>query len=88
MRQFEPAYSYTSLADSATLAFAKSDSMDFVAALPNPVILDDVQRPPELMRAIKLSVDNDRRPGRAPHTGWAHGSDRDAAPQRCRAPRK
>lgn len=72
VRQFEPAYSYASLDDAATLAFAESDPMGFVAALPNPVILDEVQRAPELMRAIKLSVDDDRRPGRFLLTGSAN----------------
>lgn len=72
VRQFEPAYSYTSLDDPATLAFAESDPVGFVAALPDPVILDEVQRAPELMRAIKLSVDGDRRPGRFLLTGSAN----------------
>jgi len=72
VRQFEPEYTYTSLDDPATLAFAESDPAGFVAALPDPVILDEVQRAPELMRAIKLSVDNDRRPGRFLLTGSAN----------------
>lgn len=72
VRRFEPEYTYTSLDDPATLAFAESDPDGFVAALPDPVILDEVQRAPELMRAIKLSVDNDRRPGRFLLTGSAN----------------
>ena len=72
VRQFEPAYSYISLDDPATVAFAESDPTGFVAALPDPVILDEVQRAPELLRAIKLSVDNDRRPGRFLLTGSAN----------------
>lgn len=72
VRQFEPEYAYISLDDPATLAFAGSDPIGFVAALPEPVILDEVQRVPELMRAIKLSVDNNRRPGRFLLTGSAN----------------
>lgn len=72
VRQFEPEYGYASLDDPATLAFAESDPTGFVAALPDPVILDEVQRVPELLRAIKLSVDNDRRPGRFLLTGSAN----------------
>jgi len=72
VRQFEPEYGYVSLDDPATLAFAGSDPTGFVAALPVPVILDEVQRAPELLRAIKLSVDNDRRPGRFLLTGSAN----------------
>jgi len=72
VREFEPEYGYVSLDDPATLAFAGSDPTGFVAALPVPVILDEVQRAPELLRAIKLSVDNDRRPGRFLLTGSAN----------------
>ncbi len=43
-----------------------------MAALPDPVILDEIQRVPELLRAIKLSVDRDRRPGRFLLTGSAN----------------
>lgn len=71
-RQFEPKYGYVTLDDAATLSFAQSDVSGFVAALPDPVILDEVQRVPELLRAIKLSVDRDRRPGRFLLTGSAN----------------
>lgn len=71
-RQFEPQYGYVSLDDAASLAFALEDPAGFVAALPDPVILDEVQRAPDLLRAIKLSVDADRRPGRFLLTGSAN----------------
>ncbi|WP_407819697.1 AAA family ATPase, partial [Staphylococcus aureus] len=35
-------------------------------------IIDEVQRAPELLRAIKQAVDNDRRPGRFLLTGSAN----------------
>lgn len=44
----------------STLAAAKSDPDGFVDALPERVVLDEVQRVPELFRAIKRS----RRAGR------------------------
>ncbi|MHB8309982.1 ATP-binding protein [Metallibacterium sp.] len=72
VRHFEPRYGYISLDDPATLAFAQSDPAGFVAALPDPVILDEVQRVPELLRTIKLAVDRDRRPGRFLLTGSAN----------------
>lgn len=71
-RQFEPGYGYVTLDDPATLAFAEDDPTGFVAALPDPVVLDEVQRAPGLLRAIKLSVDGDRRPGRFLLTGSAN----------------
>lgn len=42
VRHFQPQYGYISLDDPATLAFAESDPARFVAALPDPVILDEV----------------------------------------------
>jgi uncharacterized protein len=71
-RTLEPRYSYISFDDAATLAFARSDPTGFVAALPARVILDEVQRVPELLRALKLAVDADRRPGRFVLTGSAN----------------
>lgn len=72
VRGFEPRYAYASFDDVATLAFAKSDPAGFVAALQPHAILDEVQRVPELLRALKLAVDRDRRPGRLILTGSAN----------------
>jgi uncharacterized protein len=71
-RTLEPRYTYVSFDDAGTLAFALSDPAGFVAALPDPAILDEVQRVPELLRTIKLAVDRDRRPGRFVLTGSAN----------------
>src|SRR5436190_17631241 len=54
---------YISLDEEAVLATARSDPAGFVAALPDQVVLDEVQRAPQLIRAIKADVDRDRRPG-------------------------
>jgi len=43
--------------------------MGFVAALPERVVLDEVQRVPELFEAIKIAVDRRRIPGRFLLTG-------------------
>lgn len=71
-RTLEPEYAYLSLDDEATLAFARSDPTGFVLALPERAVLDEVQRVPELLRTIKLSVDNNRSPGRFVLTGSAN----------------
>ncbi|HRD53314.1 MAG TPA: AAA family ATPase, partial [Flavobacteriales bacterium] len=71
-RTLEPGYGYLSFDDAATLAFAQSDPVGFVAALPERVILDEIQRVPELLRTLKLAVDRDRRPGRFVLTGSAN----------------
>lgn len=71
-RTLGPRYAYVTFDDAATLAFAQADPSGFVAALPARAILDEIQRVPELLRTIKLSVDRDRRPGRFVLTGSAN----------------
>ncbi|MCK5690036.1 ATP-binding protein [Myxococcota bacterium] len=60
---------YISFDDPALAQAAKSDPLGFVSDLPNPSILDEVQRVPEIFSAIKLVVDRDRVPGRFILTG-------------------
>lgn len=72
VRSLAPRYGYVTFDDADALALARSDPNGFMAALPDPVILDEIQRVPELLRAIKLSVDRDRRPGRFLLTGSAN----------------
>ena len=64
--------SYVTFDDALQLAAARANPQDFVLSLPDPVVLDEVQRAPEVFRAIKLSVDRDRRPGRFLLTGSAN----------------
>jgi predicted AAA+ superfamily ATPase len=54
---------YVTLDDAATLAAAKSDPVAFIRDLDRAVI-DEVQRAPDVLLAIKRSVDEDKRPGR------------------------
>jgi predicted AAA+ superfamily ATPase len=63
---------YFTLDDAATLALATGDSAGFVRQLSGPVVLDEVQKAPDLFPAIKLAVDNDRQPGRFLLTGSAN----------------
>lgn len=53
-------------------AAARSNPQDFVENLSGLVILDEVQRVPEIFLPLKLSIDRDRRPGRFLLTGSAH----------------
>lgn len=62
-------YSYFTFDDVDTRAAAQSDPMGFVSELPDRAILDEIQFDPELFRAIKLSVDRHRVPGRFILTG-------------------
>lgn len=51
---------------------AQEDPVGFVAALPGPVLIDEIQRAPELLLAIKSAVDSDPEPGQFLLTGSAN----------------
>jgi len=63
---------YLTLDDAATLAAAHVDPTGFIAGLDGPVVLDEVQKAPELFPAIKVAVDRKRSPGRFLLTGSAN----------------
>ncbi len=62
---------YLTLDDERTLLAARQDPVGLIRSLDRAVI-DEVQRAPQLLLAIKKSVDEDRRPGRFLLTGSAN----------------
>lgn len=62
---------YLTLDDAPTLQAARSDPVSFLRGLDQAVI-DEVQRAPDLLLAIKERVDRDQRPGRFLLTGSAN----------------
>jgi hypothetical protein len=68
----ELGYRYISFDDDNQLQAAKADPVGFVQTLPEKVILDEIQRAPELFTSIKASVDQNRQPGRFILTGSAN----------------
>lgn len=62
---------YLTLDDELTLLSAREDPVGMVRSLDSAVI-DEVQRAPGLLLAIKKSIDEDRRPGRFLLTGSAN----------------
>jgi hypothetical protein len=62
---------YVTLDDAATLAAAQTDPAGFVDGLGEYVVIDEVQKAPELFPAIKVAVDRRRKPGRFLLTGSA-----------------
>lgn len=66
-----PAWRYLSLDDATLRDAARRDPVAFVAAL-DRAIIDEVQRAPDLLLAIKRAVDEDRRAGRFILTGSAN----------------
>jgi uncharacterized protein len=72
VRELAPERPFFDLDVAAYGETAAADPAGFIDGLPPVVTLDEVQRVPELMRAIKVAVDRDRRPGRFLLTGSAN----------------
>jgi uncharacterized protein len=68
----EPHRTIVTLDDAQTRQAALDDPTGFIADLATPAAIDEVQRAPDLMLAIKQSVDRDQRPGRYILTGSAN----------------
>lgn len=72
VRQFtERGLHYLTLDDELTLLSAREDPVGMIRNLDRAVI-DEIQRAPQLLLAIKKTVDEDRRPGRFLLTGSAN----------------
>jgi predicted AAA+ superfamily ATPase len=71
VKQYNPSLSYYTLDDDNILNAARQDPIGFINRIDRGII-DEVQRAPELLRAIKLSVDQNRKAGRFLLTGSAN----------------
>ena len=65
-------YGYISFDDDNLVRAARADPLGFVTDLPPKMVLDEVQRVPEIFTSLKLVVDRDRQPGRFLLTGSAN----------------
>ena len=63
---------YVTLDDFSTAAAARRDPVGFLEGLGTPLFIDEIQYAPDLLRAIKLKVDANRRNGMY----WITGSQR------------
>jgi predicted AAA+ superfamily ATPase len=64
--------SYFTLDDRTILDAALRDADGFVSGLPTPAVIDEVQKAPDLLRAIKRSADRERKAGQYLLTGSAN----------------
>jgi predicted AAA+ superfamily ATPase len=64
--------SYHSLDERETLDDATDDPVAFVGRLRGLAVIDEIQKAPRLLPAIKVAIDRDRRPGRFLLTGSAN----------------
>ena len=62
---------YITLDNAGMLSAAGADPAGFISGIEKPVVIDEAQRIPELLLAIKEDVDRHRRPGRYILTGSA-----------------
>ena len=62
---------YFTLDDRSVLDAALDDPDGLIRGNPPPIVIDEVQRAPDLMRAVKAAVDRNRRPGMYLLTGSA-----------------
>ena len=62
---------YLTLDDLRTLDSARRDPVGLVESIDGPLVIDEIQRAPELLLPIKAAIDRDRRPGRFILTGSA-----------------
>lgn len=62
---------YLSLDDLRVLEAARGDPVAFIDNADGPLVIDEIQRAPELLLPIKAAIDRDRRPGRFVLTGSA-----------------
>lgn len=71
VQQFAGEMAYFTLDDPTLLAAVQQDPLGFARQL-DRAIIDEIQRAPQLMLALKLVIDQDRRPGRFLLTGSAN----------------
>ena len=68
-KELFPSYSYANLEDSQTRLLAETDYQEFFTKFPEPVIIDEIQRVPELLSAIQVRIDLNHKTGQYLITG-------------------
>ena len=71
VKEYSPSLPYFTLDDDNILNAVKQDPVGFVNRI-DTAIIDEIQRAPELLRAVKLSIDENRQSGRFLLTGSAN----------------
>lgn len=69
VKNFTKGYEYSNLEDPSVREFAKSDPKAYLSQFKNKVILDEIQRVPELLSYIQIIVDEEKINGRFILTG-------------------
>ncbi len=69
VRRVFPDFDYVTLDLPATAAMAEESPEAFLKEFKEPLIIDEVQYAPSLLRHLKVAIDNDKRPGKFILTG-------------------
>ena len=64
-----PSFSYANLEDMNVRSLAKNDPEEFFTRFPEPVIIDEIQRVPELLSTIQVRIDKNQKKGQYLITG-------------------
>ncbi len=67
-----PKYTYVNLEQPDIRSFAQNDPKAFIAQYSDKVILDEIQRVPELFSYLQVKIDNDKKMGQYVLTGSQH----------------
>lgn len=80
-RTLFPDFSYANLEDIGTRRLAQDDPEGFFARFPEPVVIDEIQRVPELLSMVQVRIDRNRKKGQYVLTGSQQLSLREAVSQ-------
>lgn len=69
IRELYPDFSYANLEDINTRSLAKNDPEEFFTRFPEPVIIDEIQRVPELLSTVQVRIDKNKKKGQYIITG-------------------
>ena len=69
VKELYPNFSYANLEDMNTRALAKNDPEEFFTRFPEPVIIDEIQRVPELLSTVQVRIDKNKKKGQYIITG-------------------
>ena len=64
-----PSFSYANLEDMNIRSLAKNDPEEFFTRFPEPVIIDEIQRVPELLSTVQVRIDKNQKKGQYLITG-------------------
>ena len=64
-----PSFSYANLEDMNVRSLAKNDPEEFFTKFPEPVIIDEIQRVPELLSTVQVRIDKNQKKGQYLITG-------------------